>query len=141
MRSISNAYSQWGTSDLAYQKGFWEFPGDPWESPGYYLERSPITYVRRMRTPLLILHSENDLRCPIEQGEQLFVALKKQGVPTLFVRFPGESHDLSRNGQPKHRLERLTHILNWFRTYLVAAPGKREAAGPSRRREGVAADE
>jgi acylaminoacyl-peptidase len=141
MRSISNAYSQWGTSDLAYQKGFWEYPGDPWETPGFYLERSPITYVRQMRTPLLILHSENDLRCPIEQGEQLFVALKKQGVPTLFVRFPGESHDLSRNGQPKHRLERLKHILTWFRTYLVSGPGERETVVSPRRREGVAADE
>jgi dipeptidyl aminopeptidase/acylaminoacyl peptidase len=141
MRSISNAYSQWGTSDLAYQKGFWEYPGDPWETPGFYLERSPITYVRQMRTPLLILHSENDLRCPIEQGEQLFVALKKQGVPTLFVRFPGESHDLSRNGQPKHRLERLRHILTWFRAYLVSGPGEREAVVSPRRREGVAADE
>ncbi len=141
MRSISNAYSQWGTSDMAYQKGFWEFPGDPWESPGFYLERSPITYVRQMRTPLLIMHSENDLRCPIEQGEQLFVALKKQGVPTLFVRFPGESHDLSRNGQPKHRIERLKHILAWFRTYLAPRAGEREAAASTQRREGVAADE
>jgi dipeptidyl aminopeptidase/acylaminoacyl peptidase len=141
MRSISNAYSQWGTSDLAYQKGFWEYPGDPWESPGFYLERSPITYVRHMRTPLLILHSENDFRCPIEQGEQLFVALKKQGVPTLFVRFPNESHDLSRNGQPKHRIERLTHILTWFRTYLVSPIQARAAAGIAPRREGVAADQ
>jgi len=141
MRSISNAYSQWGTSDLAYQKGFWEFPGDPWESPEFYLERSPITYARQMRTPLLILHSENDLRCPIEQGEQLFVALKKQGVPTRFVRFPGESHDLSRNGQPKHRIERLQHILAWFGTYLTPGPAGRDTATPAQRREGVAADE
>ena len=140
MRSISNAFSQWGTSDLAYHKGFWEFPGDPWEAPEFYLERSPISYVREMRTPLLILHSENDLRCPIEQGEQLFVALKKLGVPTLFVRFPGESHDLSRNGQPKHRTERLKHILAWFSKYLVR-PVVRETAEAPSRREGVAADE
>ncbi|HLW58788.1 MAG TPA: S9 family peptidase [bacterium] len=141
MRSISNAYSQWGTSDLAYQKGFWEYPGDPWESPGFYLERSPITYVRQMRTPLLILHSESDLRCPIEQGEQLFIALKKQGTPTLFVRFPGESHDLSRNGQPKHRVERLRHILAWFGTYLASRPGAAEAGRAAHRRQAVAADE
>ncbi len=141
MRSISNAYSQWGTSDLAYLKGFWEYPGDPWEFPGFYLERSPITYVRQMRTPLLILHSENDLRCPIEQGEQLFVALKKQGTPTLFARFPGESHDLSRSGQPKHRTERLRHILAWFGSYLAPRPSAGEAAPPARRQEGVAAGE
>ncbi len=139
MRSVSNACSQWGTSDLAYQKGVWEYPGDPWENPQFYLERSPLTYVRQIRTPLLILHSEQDLRCPIEQAEQLFVALKKQGTPTLFVRFPNESHDLSRNGQPRHRLERLRHILTWFRTYL---PPAREgaAAGHGGRQETVAAE-
>ena len=134
MRSISNAYSQWGTSDLAYMKGMWEYPGDPWESPQFYLERSPITYVRQMRTPLLILHSEQDHRCPIEQGEQLFVALKKQGVPTLFVRFPNESHDLSRNGQPRHRVERLRHIVEWFRRYLAAAADETPADSATVRR-------
>jgi dipeptidyl aminopeptidase/acylaminoacyl peptidase len=123
MRSISNAYSQWGTSDLAYMKGLWEYPGDPWEAPQFYLERSPITYVTRIRTPLLILHGEEDLRCPIEQAEQLFVALKKCGVPTLFVRFPGESHDLSRSGRPRHRVERLRHILGWLDAYLAQPPG------------------
>jgi dipeptidyl aminopeptidase/acylaminoacyl peptidase len=140
MRGISNAYSQWGTSDLAYQKGFWEYPGDPWEAPDFYLERSPITYVRAMKTPLLILHSENDLRCPIEQAEQLFVALRKLGVPTLFVRFPGESHDLSRNGQPRHRVERLQHILGWLDRYLGAAPAAPAPASPLRRQESVPAD-
>jgi len=140
MRSISNAYSQWGTSDLAYMKGMWEYPGDPWETPEFYLERSPITYVREMRTPLLIIHSEQDHRCPIEQGEQLFVALKKQGVPTLFVRFPNESHDLSRNGQPRHRLERLRHIVEWFRTHLAPAVGEAPAASGARR-AAAAADE
>ncbi len=141
MRSISNAYSQWGTSDLAFMKGFWEYPGDPWESPQFYLERSPITYVRQMKTPLLILHSENDYRCPIEQGEQLFVALKKQGTPTLFVRFPNESHDLSRNGQPKHRVERLQHILAWLRAYLLPKQAEAVPSQTSARQESVAADE
>lgn len=139
MRSISNAYSQWGTSDLAYMKGMWEYPGDPWEAPQFYLERSPITYVRQMQTPLLILHSEQDHRCPIEQGEQLFVALKKQGVPTLFLRFPNESHDLSRNGQPRHRLERLRHIVAWFRRYLERG-GETPALPAGARHAGVAAD-
>ncbi len=141
MRSISNAYSQWGTSDLAYMKGFWEYPGEPWEAPQFYLERSPITYVRRIRTPLLILHSENDLRCPIEQAEQLFVALRKQGTPTLLVRFPNESHDLSRNGQPRHRIERLRHILAWFRTYLLPQQADAKPSQLSARQESAAADE
>jgi dipeptidyl aminopeptidase/acylaminoacyl peptidase len=118
LRSTCNRYSYWGTGDIAYRSGRWEFPGEPWESPEFYLERSPITYVRQIRTPLLILHGENDLRCPIHQAEQLFVALKKQGTPTLMVRFPGESHGQSSSGQPRHRIEELRHILSWFRTYL-----------------------
>ncbi len=122
LRSTCNRHSQWGTGDIAYRGSHWEFPGDPWESPAFYLERSPITYVRQMRTPLLILHGEDDLRCPISQAEQLFVALKKQGTPTLMVRFPGESHGLSSSGQPAHRIEELRHMLSWFQTHLDA-PG------------------
>jgi dipeptidyl aminopeptidase/acylaminoacyl peptidase len=118
LRSTCNRHSHWGTGDIAYRSGSWEFPGDPWESPDFYLERSPITYVRDIRTPLLILHGENDLRCPIHQAEQLFVALKKQRTPTLMVRFPGESHGLSHSGQPRHRIEELRQMLAWFQTYL-----------------------
>ncbi|MDR5693678.1 MAG: S9 family peptidase [Armatimonadota bacterium] len=122
MRSISNHLSQWGTSDLAYFKGYWEFPGDPWENPQFYLERSPLMYVQNITTPLLILHSEQDLRCPIGEAEQLFVALKKLGREVVFVRFPQESHDLSRSGQPKRRLIRLEWILRWFSTHLGGVP-------------------
>jgi dipeptidyl aminopeptidase/acylaminoacyl peptidase len=122
MRSISNNLSQWGTSDLAFTKGLYEYPGDPWEAPDFYLERSPLMYVRNVKTPLLILHSENDYRCPIEQAEQLFAALKKVGVETTLVRFPNENHDLSRSGQPDHRLERLRWISRWFARYLLGAP-------------------
>jgi dipeptidyl aminopeptidase/acylaminoacyl peptidase len=121
MRSIANCLSQWGTSDLAYFKGYWEFPGDPWDSPEFYWDRSPLKYVTNITTPLLILHSENDLRCPISEGEQLFTALRKQGKEVAFARFPGESHDLSRNGQPQHRVERLRLIADWFRRFLPPA--------------------
>jgi dipeptidyl aminopeptidase/acylaminoacyl peptidase len=72
-------------------------------------------------TPLLIIHSEDDLRCPIEQGEQLFVALKKLGREVRFIRFPGENHEMSRSGKPRHRLERFRHILEWFGAYLSKA--------------------
>ena len=71
-----------------------------------------------MTTPLLILHSEEDYRCPIEQAEQLYISLKKLGRETEFVRFPDEDHNLSRNGKPVHRFERLLHILRWFDKYL-----------------------
>ncbi len=119
LRSTCDRYSQWGTSDMGMENGRWEFPGDPWTAEGFYRERSPLTYVAQMRTPLLLTHGENDLRCPISQSEQLFVALVKQGTPTVFVRFPGESHNMSSAGKPKHRIEQLKHILGWFRKYLV----------------------
>jgi dipeptidyl aminopeptidase/acylaminoacyl peptidase len=127
MRSISNHLSQWGTSDLAFMKGFWEFPGDPWEVPTWYWERSPLAYVTNITTPLLILHSEMDLRCPVGEGEQLFAALKKLKREAVFVRFPGESHDLSRIGKPKHRAERLRLIVQWFADHLRAVTPAREA--------------
>lgn len=130
MRSIANALSQWGTSDMAYFKGYWEFPGDPWDSPTFYWEKSPLAYVKHITTPLLIEHSENDLRCPISEGEQLFAALKKQGKEVVFVRFPNESHDLSRNGRPQHRIERLRLIADWFIQHIppVATPSEAEGA-------------
>jgi dipeptidyl aminopeptidase/acylaminoacyl peptidase len=135
MRSIANCLSQWGMSDLAYNKGAWEFPGDPWESPEFYWQRSPLAHVNKITTPLLILHSENDLRCPIGEGEQLFAALKKLGRTATFVRFPNESHELSRSGQPQHRIERLRLIADWFVTHIppsprpIAAAERRDFAG------------
>ena len=83
-----------------------------------YRRMSPITYVKNMHTPLLIIHSEQDLRCSIEQAEQLFASLKYLGREVLFVRFEGQSHGLSRGGHPKLRAERLRHILDWFGKYL-----------------------
>lgn len=75
-------------------------------------------YQIKFLTPLLILHSEQDLRCSIEQAEQLFAALKYLGREVLFVRFEGQSHGLSRGGHPKLRLKRLHLILDWFEKYL-----------------------
>ena len=121
MRCISNWYSFHGTSDI----GWMTLPThelingkDPWDDLELCMEKSPITYVKNMVTPLLIIHSENDYRCPMEQGEQLYIALKKLGRTTEFVRFPGEPHGLSRTGKPKHRKERLQHIVRWFDRYL-----------------------
>ena len=75
-------------------------------------------YLKNIRTPLLIIHSEQDLRCPIAQAEELFTGLKLLGRTTEFVRFEGESHGLSRGGAPMNRVERLNRILDWFRRYL-----------------------
>ncbi|MDA8357795.1 MAG: S9 family peptidase [Actinomycetota bacterium] len=88
------------------------------EDPDAYLRHSPVRYVHEMRTPVLIVHSEQDLRCPISQAEELFVALRLLGREPVLVRFPAESHELSRSGAPRHRVERAELILDWFREHL-----------------------
>jgi acylaminoacyl-peptidase len=79
---------------------------------------SAIRHVRDISCPVLIIHSEDDLRCPIGEGEQLFVALKTLRREVVFVRFPDENHELSRSGKPRHRLERFRIILDWFAKYV-----------------------
>ena len=117
-RPVTNLYSFYGTSDIGSTFGDYETGGNPWENPDQFLRMSPITYVDQIVTPLMIVHSEQDYRCPIEQAEQLFVALKMLGRETELVRFPNESHGLSRMGKPAHRIERLQSILGWFERYL-----------------------
>jgi dipeptidyl aminopeptidase/acylaminoacyl peptidase len=114
-RSISNWHSFYGTSDIGFYFTEWQHGhADLWEDAHKLLELSPLHHARNVKTPILILHSEQDLRCPMEQAEQWYVALKRLGVETKFVRFPDENHDLSRSGKPKHRLERLQHLIGWF---------------------------
>jgi dipeptidyl aminopeptidase/acylaminoacyl peptidase len=117
-RSTCNRHNLFGSSDLVWSYSTWEFRGLPWESTDFYYDRSPIAHVDRVTTPILIMHSENDLRCPVEQGEQWFTALKRLGKTTEFVRFPEESHNLSRSGRPDRRIERLDWMLKWFGTHL-----------------------
>ncbi|MBI5029822.1 MAG: S9 family peptidase [Chloroflexi bacterium] len=119
MRALNNWYSFYGTSDIGhFFASEWYVGGEPWNNASEYLTHSPIAHVANCKTPTLILHSEKDFRCPIEQGEQFYIALKKLGVPTEFVRFPDETHELSRSGKPKHRKERLERIVAWFAKYL-----------------------
>lgn len=92
------------------------------EDPEAYLRQSPITYVSRITTPVLILHSDEDLRCPVSQAEELFVALRLLGRHPVLVRFPGESHELSRSGSPRHRVERARLIIDWFTEKLGTGP-------------------
>ncbi len=91
---------------------------DHLSAPEAYARHSPVTYVNDMTTPLLILHSEDDLRCPIAQAEELFVALRLLGREPVMVRFPAENHELSRGGSPRHRITRASLILDWFRERL-----------------------
>ncbi len=117
-RSISNWISFFGTADIPSWVEL-ELDGTPWEVPMRLWESSPIAYADQMTTPTLVLHSELDYRVPVSQGEEMYRALMRQGVPSLFVRFPDEGHGLPRSGQPLHRLERLQWIVRWFSTWLA----------------------
>lgn len=119
-RCVSNMATMFGASDVGWDLADDNLETTPWEALDKYMHMSPLQYVANMHTPLLILHSEQDLRCNIEQAEQLFAALKYMGRDVLFVRFEGQSHGLSRGGHPKLRLERLRHIMGWFEKYLEA---------------------
>jgi len=116
-RSVNNWVSFFGSSDAG-----WSFKGYlgsyPFENPEANLRVSPTSYVERISTPLLLVHSEEDLRAPVEQAEHLFTALRLLGKEVEFVRFPAESHELSRSGSPVHREMRFETILDWLSGYL-----------------------
>lgn len=117
-RSISNWLSFYGVSDIGYFFTKWELGENLLDHPEKLWQFSPLKYAKNITTPLLILHGEQDLRCPIEQGEQLFTTLKHLEKEVEFIRFPEANHELSRSGNPSMRIERLNHICRWFKTYL-----------------------
>jgi dipeptidyl aminopeptidase/acylaminoacyl peptidase len=116
-RSICNMVSQGGTSDFAAFRQD-RSGGTPEGNPEILWNQSPLKFASQVKTPTLILHQEQDHRCPIEEGEQWFSALKRLGVPTRFIRFPEESHGMSRTGKPSRRFERLGHMRDWFAQYV-----------------------
>jgi dipeptidyl aminopeptidase/acylaminoacyl peptidase len=120
-RSVNHLVSAFGSSDV-----FWiferQFGGPMWDNVEEWLRMSPATYAREIDTPVLVVHSENDLRCNIEQGEHLFNLLRLLGKEVELLRFPGEGHELSRSGAPLHRVQRFDAILEWFGRYL--SPGE-----------------
>jgi dipeptidyl aminopeptidase/acylaminoacyl peptidase len=119
---ISNLASFFGTSDIGASWGVREMGGEPWAREQLYRERSPITWVERVQTPLLLYHGEDDLRCPIEQSEQVFSALNRRGREVELLRIPGESHGALGSGSPVHRVEARRVILEWLRRYLAPTP-------------------
>jgi dipeptidyl aminopeptidase/acylaminoacyl peptidase len=117
-RSIASWSDFWYTADFSQFRFGW-FRGAPWEDPQDFARRSPITYAAKITTPLMLIEGEADYRTPPGAGgEQMFRALKYLKKPVVMVRFPGESHELSRSGQPWHRIERLRHIMAWMDKYL-----------------------
>ena len=123
-RSVSDMTMLFLTGDIS--GGDWahiEFDATPWSDPAYYREISPITYADRIRTPLLIQHSEHDIRTTIGQAEALFTVLRSLRRPVRLMRVPEETHDLTRSGTPFRRVENLEVVVDWFRHFLV--DGKR----------------
>ena len=118
IRSISNFISDDGTRDGAYGHAD-DFTGDIFEKHDLYWNASPLKYVQNVKTPTLVLHSDNDFRVPIEQGEQWFRALRHFGVPSEIVFFPRENHNLTRTGEPKHLVESISWQVYWFERYLM----------------------
>jgi dipeptidyl aminopeptidase/acylaminoacyl peptidase len=128
MRLVANLATMFGTSDIG-----WQLTDDyfsertPWDHLPALMDRSPAKFVANIHTPLLILHSDNDLRCPISEAEQIFTALKYQGRDVRLLRFEGQSHDLSRSGHPRSRVIRLRAIVDWFERYMSAQSGPADA--------------
>ncbi|WP_252502361.1 S9 family peptidase [Sporosarcina sp. Marseille-Q4943] len=116
-RSICNWISFFGVSDIGYYFSDWQIAADMKDVETLW-KHSPLKYAENVETPLLILHSEKDFRCPIEQAEQLYITLKSMGKETEFVRFPDADHNLSRTGAPNLRIARLNEITGWFEKYL-----------------------
>jgi dipeptidyl aminopeptidase/acylaminoacyl peptidase len=117
LRSVSNFISDDGTRDGAYGHED-DFDGFLFDDFDQYWNASPLKYAKNVKTPTLVLHSDNDYRVPIEQGEQWFRALRHYGVNAEFVIFPRENHNLTRTGEPKHLVESLNWQLYWFDRFL-----------------------
>src|SRR5829696_5709439 len=118
-RDIASWSEWWYTADFTLFQSTW-FKAPPFEDPDDYRRRSPITYVNKIQTPLMLILGEVDYRTPTGPGgEAMFRALKYRKIPTVMVRFPNESHELSRSGQPWHRIERLQHIVGWFDKWIM----------------------
>jgi dipeptidyl aminopeptidase/acylaminoacyl peptidase len=134
-RSVSDLSMLMLTGDISGGVfGQLEFGAAPWEDPDIYREQSPITYAAGIRTPLLIQHSEQDLRTTVGQAEALFTVLRSHRRPVRLMRVPEETHELTRSGTPFRRVENLVQVRDWFVHFLVKGrralpPIPRERAG------------
>ena len=124
-RDIADWYGFWFTADFTLFQPTW-FRKAPWEDPQDFAARSPITHIANVTTPLMLVNGDADYRTPpADGGEMMFRALKYRKIPTVMVRFPRETHELSRSGEPMHRVERLQHIVGWMDEWLM---GKKNVA-------------
>lgn len=116
-RGVYNLLSHYGTTDFPMPTPQ-EFDAEPWEAPMLLWDKSPLAHAHKIKTPLMILHSENDYRVLVSEAEQLFSYMRLSGGTVQMVRFPREGHNLSRTGEPKHRVRRLHIMLDWFTRYI-----------------------
>ncbi|KQS56813.1 peptidase S9 [Geodermatophilus sp. Leaf369] len=126
-RAFNDPVSFVGSSDIGF------FFADQYvgTDPERIAAQSPMAGAHRITTPTMVVHSEEDWRCPLEQGTRLFVELKRRGVPTELLLFPGEGHELSRSGRPSHRRARLEHVLRWWGRWLPTSQNTSAAALPA----------
>lgn len=117
-RSIANWVSMGCTTDIGYYFSDDQIGTTPWEDADKLWEASPLKYADKVKTPTLFIHSEQDYRCWLVEGLQMFTALKYHGVESRLCMFRGENHDLSRSGKPQQRIRRLREISDWFERYL-----------------------
>ena len=117
-RSISDQVSFYFSSDIGPRFNSDQIGGNPYDDLDHYWAKSPLKYVRNVKTPLLIVHSDEDYRCPVWQAYEMFTQLKLQGSEARLIVFKGENHDLSRGGKPKNRARRLEEITKWFEDKL-----------------------
>lgn len=117
-RSIANWFSKFGTTDIGYYFNVDQNASSPWDNPEKLWWHSPMKYANKVKTPTLFIHSEEDYRCWLTEGIQMFTSLKYHGVPAKLCMFRGENHELSRSGKPRHRVKRLEEMTSWFELYL-----------------------
>ncbi len=129
-RCVSDWASFWYSADFTLFTPPW-FRKPPFEDPEDYRQRSPVTYAAQIETPLMIVDGEEDWRTPIGQSEAMFRTLIAQRKPAVMVRFPGESHELTRSGLPSHRVQNQHHVRSWFDKYLLGKPAREYDDVPS----------
>ena len=122
-RSVSNWVSDYGCSEIGLTFDVDALGGDPWSNHEAMWNRSPLKYADRAKTPILLIHALQDYNCPVNQGIEMFTAMKRFGVPARLCLFEGENHSLSRSGKPRHRIRRLEEIFSWFEKYLKPIRG------------------
>ncbi|HVA19208.1 MAG TPA: prolyl oligopeptidase family serine peptidase, partial [Solirubrobacteraceae bacterium] len=130
---FADALSMFGTSDISSTGVDKNFGGLPWDVPAEYRDHSPASFIHHCTTPLLLVHWEGDLRCPIGQSEMLFAALRRLGRECVFVRYPGGSHGAANMGPPSQRIDYIKRSVDWYDQHrsTVAVHGREREAVPA----------